>query len=291
MLALRRCIASSEKRPAGFLASYLRISVPQGGEWETTKMEKSSLAEQKAGTETVSLAKALSKKTDFKGFTIWLVGDTPLITHAWSEKARREMLQKQTKATKPGKEQRNPQADFVSSLYEIGDGEYGFPVTGIKNAILSVAHKDKGIARSAVQSALWLNAGMVRTRPAHAGAICDMPLVRIYGSKPEMREDMVKIGAGLQKTANLSYRGQFSVWAVRITGRFNSTVITTEALSFLIQEAGLSTGLGEWRNERKGIFGAFHLATEAEEAEWEAFKEGKGPMPLPASYELPLAAE
>lgn len=254
-------------------------------------MEKSSLAEQKAGTETVSLAKALSKKTDFKGFTIWLVGDTPLITHAWSEKARREMLQKQTKATKPGKEQRNPQADFVSSLYEIGDGEYGFPVTGIKNAILSVAHKDKGIARSAVQSALWLNAGMVRTRPAHAGAICDMPLVRIYGSKPEMREDMVKIGAGLQKTANLSYRGQFSVWAVRITGRFNSTVITTEALSFLIQEAGLSTGLGEWRNERKGIFGAFHLATEAEEAEWEAFKEGKGPMPLPASYELPLAAE
>jgi hypothetical protein len=180
-------------------------------------MGKSNLAEQKAGTETVSLAKALSKKTDFKGFTVWLCGDTPLITHAWSEKARREMLQKQTKATKPGKEQRDPQADFVSSLYEIGEDEYGFPVTGIKNAILSAAHKDKGIARSAVQSALWLNAEMVRTRPAHAGAICDMPLVRIYGSKPEMREDMVKIGAGLQKTANLSYRAQFTIWAIRIT--------------------------------------------------------------------------
>jgi hypothetical protein len=254
-------------------------------------MGKSNLAEQKAGTETVSLAKALSKKTDFKGFTIWLVGDTPLITHAWSEKARREMLQKQTKATKPGKEQRDPQADFVSSLYEIGEDEYGFPVTGIKNAILSAAHKDKGIARSAVQSALWLNAEMVRTRPAHAGAICDMPLVRIYGSKPEMREDMVKIGAGLQKTANLSYRAQFTIWAIRITGRFNAAVITTEALGFLIQEAGLSAGLGEWRNERKGVFGSFHLATEAEEGEWEAYKEGTGPMPMPTSYELPLAAE
>src|SRR4051812_13227320 len=91
----------------------------------STKMGKSALAEQKVGTETVSLAKALSSKTDFKGFTIWLVGDTPLITHAWSEKARREMLQKQVKAIRgKGKEARDPQSDFVSSLYEIGDGGY-----------------------------------------------------------------------------------------------------------------------------------------------------------------------
>lgn len=258
----------------------------------STKMGKSNLGEQKTAQETVSLAKALSSKTDFKGFTIWLCGDTPLITHAWSEKARREMLQKQVKAVRgKGKEQRDPQADFVSSLYTIGEDEYGFPVTGIKNAILSAAHKDKGIARSAVQSALWLNADMVRTRPAHEGAICDMPLVRIYGSPPEMREDMVKIGSGLQKKANLSYRAQFSIWAIRVTGRFNSAVITTEALGFLLNECGLSAGLGEWRNERKGIFGAFHLANEAEERAWEDFKEGRGPMPLPASYDLPLAAE
>ena len=233
-----------------------------------------------------NLGSLLSTKAIFQSFRVWVVGDTPLITHAWSEKARREMLQKQVKATKGGKEARDPQADFVSSLYEMGDGTYGFPATGIKNCILSAAHKDKGIARSAVMSALWIDAQMVRTRPALAGAICDMPLVRIYGGAPEMREDMVKIGAGLNKTANLAYRGQFTVWAMKVTGRFNVSVVTAEALAFLIQESGMSSGLGEWRNERKGMFGAFHLADLAEEKAWEAFASGKGQLPVPDTYKL-----
>ena len=229
-----------------------------------------------------SLSAHLSTRPAFQRFTVWLVGDTPLIVHAWSEKARREMLAKQVKATKGGKEARDPMADYVSSLYDMGDGTYGFPAMGIKNCILSAAHKDKGIARTAAMSALWIDAQMVRTRPALAGAICDMPLIRIYGSDPEAREDMVKIGAGMNKVASLAYRGQFTSWAMKVAGRFNATVLTPEALAFLIQDAGMSSGLGEWCNERKGLFGAFHLADEAEEASWEAFAAGKGPMPVPA---------
>lgn len=236
--------------------------------------------------ETVSLASVLSKKPIFSGFKFWIVGDTPLITHAWSEKAKREMLAKQVKATKAGKDPRDPQADFVSSLYEMGDDVFGFPATGVKNCILSAAHKDKGVARSSVMAALWLNADMVRTRPALAGAICDMPLVRIYGSKPEMREDMVKVGSGLNKTASLAYRAQFTVWAIKVTGRCNTSVLTPEALAFIVQESGMSSGLGEWRNERKGMFGAFHLADVAEEKAWDAFAGGKGKMPLPQSYAM-----
>lgn len=238
---------------------------------------------------TESLAAQLTVKPTFKTFSVWLVGDTPLITHAWSEKARREMLGKQVKATKAGKEARDPQQDFVNSLYQMGDDTYGFPVTGIKNCILSAAHKDKGIARSSVMAALWLEAEMIRTRPALAGAICDMPLVRIYGSAPEMREDMVKIGSGLNKVASLAYRSQFTSWAIKIVGRFNSTTLSAEQLAFIIQEAGISYGLGEWRNERKGIFGSFHLAHAEEEAAWEVFAAGKGP--LPSAVQFAQAAE
>jgi hypothetical protein len=233
----------------------------------------------------VNLGALLSSKAMYQPFKVWLVGDTPLIVHAWSEKAKREMLQKQVKATKAGKEARDPHEDFVNSLYEMGKvggkQAFGFPVTGVKNAILSSAHKDKGIARAAVQSALYLDADMVRVRPALAGAICDMPLVRVWGSDPEMREDMVRIGAGLNKTANLSYRGQFTTWAIRITGRFNNTVLSSEALAFLGLEAGVGVGIGEWRNERKGIFGAFHLADVEEQTAWEKFASGKGPLPQP----------
>lgn len=237
----------------------------------------------------VNLGRLLSTKTPFQKFNLWIVGDTPLIVHAWSEKAKREMLQKQVKAVKSGKDARDPEADFISSLYEMGDGSFGFPATGVKNAILSSAHKDKGIPRSAVMQALWIDADMVRTRPALAGAVCDMPLIRIYSGKPEMREDMVKIGAGLQKTANLAYRGQFTFWAMRITGSFNPAVITADSLAFLIQEAGVSSGLGEWRNERKGVFGSFHLASEEEEKQWEAFAQGKGELPVPENYKVTAA--
>lgn len=46
-------------------------------------------------SDVINLARSLSQKPAFKTFRLWLVGDTPLITHAWSEKAKREMLQKQ----------------------------------------------------------------------------------------------------------------------------------------------------------------------------------------------------
>lgn len=232
----------------------------------------------------VSLSALLSKKPIVSVANFWIVGDFPLITHAWSQKAKTEMLAKQVKAVRAAKEPRDPQADFVSSLYEMGHEVYGFPVTGIKNALLSAAHKDKGLARSAVMASLFLEAEMVRVRPALAGAVCDMPLVRIWGSKPVMREDSVKIGSGLQKVASLAYRAQFSVWAIRLRAKFNPEIITPEALAFLVQEAGLSSGLGEWRNERRGLFGAFHLATGEEEAQWEAFASGKGALPAPSTY-------
>ena len=235
--------------------------------------------------EPVNLAGLLSKKPIFQAFKLWVVGTTPLIVHAWSQKAKLEMLSKQVKAVKPGKEARNPEQDFVDSLYEMTEGVYGFPATGVKNCILSAAHKDRGVARSSVLSSLWIDAQMTKVRPALAGAICDMPLIRIWGSEPQMREDMTKIGSGLNKIANLAYRAQFSTWALRVTGRFNSSVLSAETLAFLIQQSGMASGLGEWRNERRGLFGAFRLASEEDEAQWDAFSKGKGPLPVNEQYQ------
>jgi hypothetical protein len=216
----------------------------------------------------------------------WIVGMMPLICHAWSEKAKHEMLQKQIKAVKgKGRETRDPEADFANSLYDLGGGAYGFPAMAFKKAILSVAHKDKGIARTDVAQALYLDAEMVRVRPALAGAICDLPLVRLYGSKPEMREDMVRVGSGLNKTATLAYRGQFTHWACKLRFKLNKSAVTEEQLAFLVEEAGIATGVGDWRNEKSGVFGAFRLATASEARAWAAFATGNGPMPINENYQ------
>jgi hypothetical protein len=251
------------------------------------------VSQQKKETRPFDLSLMLQAKTPRLGFNIWIVGHMPLITHAWSEKARREMLTKQKQELTPeGKSPRDPEKDFFNSMYRMADGKYGFPVTAIKKAMIEVAHKDKGINKTDVMKGLWLDAEMIRTKPAYAGAICDVPVVRIYGEDPEIREDMVKIGPGIKKTANLCWRAQFTIWAIRVSGRLNPTVLNWEKIGFLIEEAGTACGIGEWRNEKGGTFGLFHLATEEEAAAWELFATGEGPLPVHKAYTtLPIAAE
>jgi hypothetical protein len=225
----------------------------------------------------VNLARVMSKRRETLGFRFWIVGATPLITHAWSEKAKRELLIKQSKAAKAGRDARNPEEDFQNSLYDMPNGGFGFPTMGLKNSIVSGAHKDKGVPKTVVQSALWLDAEIISVRPAMAGAICDMPLTRIYGSDPQMREDMVRVG-GISKTSMLAYRAQFSVWAMRLTGHLNTSMMSLEQLVYMIQDAGEMFGIGDWRNEKKGLFGAYRIGLPDEVEQWEGFTRG-GPLP------------
>ena len=228
-----------------------------------------------------SLADLLQSRTRMSNFTVWLCGQTPLICHAWSQKAKLSMLAKQQKQATGGREAKDPQQDFIDTLYRLPDSNYGFPGMAIKNALVDAAHKDKGIAKTTVRAALYLKATMIRTYTAHSDAICDLPLIRLYGSQPEMREDMVRVGSGVNKIATLVYRAQFTVWAMRVEGQLNETAIPRDALRYLLDTAGLQNGIGEWRNERGGMFGAFHVADIDEEKAWEAFAKG-GKLPEPA---------
>ena len=254
-----------------------------------TKQAERVEAAEDTPSEQVNLARFLSQKAQFRKFGFWIVGDTPLLCHSWSEKARLEMLQKQTGAMRPAKAPRDPEQDFLSSLYQVDDNTFGFPATAVKKCMLSAAHKDKGIARDLVMRSLWIDAPFVRVRTAHPGAICDLPLLVLYGSKPEMREDMVRIGAGLSKTANLAWRAQFTVWALRVTGRYNASTINPLVIETLINESGMACGVGDWRNEKHGQFGAFHLAKDDEEKQWDAFAFKRGPLPVP--FHMKKAAE
>jgi hypothetical protein len=219
-----------------------------------------------------------------RGFKLWIVGTAPLITHSWSEKVKRGILGTQQKVVTGGKEIRDPKGDYEASMYLMNNDEdnpiYGFPATGLKKAILAPAHKNRGVARSGVLSALWINHELIRVQAALAGAICDLPLIRIIGAPPEMREDMVRVGT-MTKTATLAYRAQFWPWAMYITGRINADIITWDALGTLIQESGDASGIGEWRNEKNGIFGSYRIAKPEEVTEWEAFRLGEGPLPAP----------
>lgn len=54
---------------------------------------------------------------EIKKVTLRIVGNSPLISHAWSEKAKLMMLKKQQKKATTAKDVRRPSVEFADSLY------------------------------------------------------------------------------------------------------------------------------------------------------------------------------
>ncbi|MCA0338457.1 MAG: hypothetical protein LCH99_01840 [Proteobacteria bacterium] len=198
---------------------------------------------------------------------VTIVGDSPLIVHAWSHKAKKEMLDKQMKKAKGAKEPKDPVADYESSLYRLGEGAYGFPSVGFKNAAVTAGTSVAGLTKIAARQAFHILGEDVDIAGAYPGTKARHNLVRVEGGAPSMREDMVRVGMG---TADLRYRGEFADWHAKLLVRYNANVLSEEQILNLINVAGFAVGVGEWRPERDGMNGMFHVATEADLMKLEA---------------------
>lgn len=177
---------------------------------------------------------------DLRDIHIRLRGTSPLICHKWSEKAKKEILDKQMKKAKLAKEAKNPEQDFLDSLYEHPDGGYGFPAVAFKAAAITAVTQISGLTKVMARGAFHVLG----------------ELVQIEG-EPQPREDMVRIGMG---TADIRYRGEFPEWSCLLTIRYNAHVISAEMIANLFQHAGFAVGVGEWRPEKDGSYGMFELA-------------------------------
>jgi len=187
-------------------------------------------------TEVVALA-----PLEIKAMKLKLVGDAPLICHAWSQKAKQEMLDKQMGKAGAAKKKKakDPEQDFKDSLYVHPDGGHGFPAVAFKAAAVS-ACRQGSLKMTVVRGAFHVVG----------------ELVKIDG-KPTMREDMVRVGSGV---ADIRYRGEFKTWSCELVIRYNNT-LSAEQIVSLFEVAGFSVGIGEWRPEKSptGGYGLFHV--------------------------------
>jgi len=191
---------------------------------------------------------------------ITIIGDSPLIVHAWSHKAKRQMLDKQTKAAKGAREAKNPKEDFEASMYRFEDGGYGFPSVGFKNAAVTAGTSVAGLTKIAARQAFHVLGEDMDIPGAFEGSLSRVNLARIDG-KPQMREDLVRVGMG---TADLRYRAEFPDWHAKLLVRYNRNVLSESQIMNLLNTAGFAVGVGEWRPERDGAYGMFHIANEQE---------------------------
>ena len=178
-----------------------------------------------------------------------ITGQTPLIPHRWSEKARRIMLDKQQGKAVANKAPKDPEQEAHDATYWLEDGRPGMPATAFKAAIADAARHFDGLAIVTVKQAVFVK-----------GHGPDQ-LVPIAGDV-SMREDMPRNSNGV---ADLRYRNQIFPWSAELEIEFVASALTAEALLALVDAAGLG-GVGDWRpsapKSKSGTYGRWCVTGE-----------------------------
>jgi len=222
---------------------------------------------------------------------VTIKGTSPLITHAWSAKAKKQILEgelgwkNKTKVREP----KDVLEEFVSSMYWLdrmpdeftvdsvrealeGGARFGFPVTGIKQAAIKSVYR-LGWAKDQVslKTAFQVKPSVT----AYYGGDCEIDfenkkiniapntvkyadLAEIKADPPVMREDPVTVGNG---NADLRYRGEFRNWSIDFILSYNvNGKYKLEDILNMINAGGCCNGIGEWRAEKDGVSGSFVVA-------------------------------
>lgn len=210
-----------------------------------------------------------------KNVQIRIVGTSPLIIHAWSEKAKRMMLEAQQKTTrtKSKRDIRRPFEDFVDSLYWLSEkptadsdeelaekfdeaikngARFGFPANSVKIASNAGAYRLGWVKNQMGLRGAYFVRGIMSD-----GSVND-EFIEIRGGVPNMREDMVTVGNG---GTDLRYRGEFKEWYTDLMIEYNASGdVTLEQIINCLNAGGYAVGIGEWRPEKDGHNGMFEVA-------------------------------
>jgi len=172
---------------------------------------------------------------------------SPLVVHAFADKAKQQIRDKQQKKARQAKELRDPGAECLAARYINKNDDECIPVAAFKKAIVSAATAFDDITKVGLRQALFVDSV---TNPGDWLVPIEDP-----NGKPAvgtMREDAVTIGIN---TRGLTYRPEYLEWQVRVTIEYHSRLISKEQLLALVTHAGWGVGVCEGRPERSSALG------------------------------------
>lgn len=205
------------------------------------------MASKKIETEQKEIKVSLELNT----ISVPIKGIAPLIMYRFDEKSGEEMAD-----NAPGRvKQKNrvvltPEEQYKRSIYYFADGKTcGMPAVSFKAAMVRAAQ-------------VVYDMQMIKTRTLFR-VIADDPetgLVKING-KHRLRQDIVRIG-NINKVASPRYRAEFPDWSAVLTIQYVAGAFSEEQIVAIVNAAGFSCGVGEWRPEKSnsGSFGLFQVA-------------------------------
>ena len=175
-------------------------------------------------------------------------GTTPVIPHKWSEKAIRQMAEKQQSedaAARPRKLPKNPEQEAEDSCYWL-DGQGAIPAVSFKAAMVGACRFYEGITMTLAKLLFYVEGyGPEQLVP--------------IGKDKLMREDTPRNSGG---GVDLRYRYQFDPWGAELRVHYLPSMISAESVLALLDAAGKG-GVGDWRpsspKSATGSYGQFRV--------------------------------
>ncbi len=181
-----------------------------------------------------------------KTIEIEIRGTTPLLIHKFSEDAE------QAKATRRMEvKQRDPREEATKNAYIAQDGTFFFNAFSIPSAMGNAGanHKARGTRKSlryVVPSAVRMKSDTVT-------------ILNGSGPAKSFEVDARPVTIPATKGRVMRHRPRFDQWGAKFELTVNDDLLSVEMAHQLLQEAGQSIGIGDFRPEKRGPFGTFRV--------------------------------
>lgn len=186
-------------------------------------------------------------KVDQGQVTFCVAGTTPLILNRMSEKAMHELLLpkgKKTASDRANSLKHDPYQEFLASPYM--DQDPSSPTllqhlaSAFKRGMAEAALDVPGSSKSQIGRLIWVEGERIG----------------IYGI-PEMLMSVTR-SADMNRTPDIRTRAIVRNWVCSVTVSFVKPIINEQSITNLLVSAGMTQGLGDWRNGKgKGTYGGY----------------------------------
>lgn len=188
-----------------------------------------------------------------KTFEVEIRGVTPLLVHRFTEaaeygKATRRIISEMV----------DPREEARKNAYIAADGTFYLSAFAIQNAMASAGsnHKQRGSRKSlrfVVPSAVRMTTDT-------------LTILNGVGAAKDFEIDSRPVTIPATKGRIMRHRPRFDQWGMKFNLTVNENLLAPETAHQLLNEAGQSIGIGDFRPEKRGPFGTFRVIKFNEDA-------------------------
>ena len=200
-------------------------------------------------TAVLPVKEVVIKPPNFKFGVFKLIGTTPYVQNAFSEKAKQKMIETQKAGTQATKKRTKEPKDFIecyeNSKHISREGWAGIPAGAFRAAMVSACRL--------VQFKMTIGKLTVFVLQDGFDAKDGTPLVKITKGEPHYVEHLVRLDSG---TADVRARAMWDEgWEAIVKMKYDGDFFTFDDVTNLLWRVGEQIGVGEGRPDSKDSVG------------------------------------